>query len=171
MRMGCWVLLKGETKARLTERGAKENGVPRESEGEWVVLAGPWLCASPQLFMRQCTCQEPTDKHNSKAERKSNSASMGNAHNAPGETPLGPFLCCPLINRTRLPESCLILLKSRELPESSLFFPPPLTLFTCFSFGRDVQDVSMKKLSCPKCCLSPLLFAGIQHVYTDCSFT
>lgn len=66
---------------------------------EWVVLAGPWLCASSQLFMRQCTCQEPTDKHNSKAERKSNSASMGNAHNSPGETPFCPFLCCPLINR------------------------------------------------------------------------
>lgn len=80
-------------------RGREEKGVPRESEGEQAVLAGPWLRARPQLFMRQCTCQEPTDKHNSKAERKSNSASMGNAHNAPGGTHLGPFLCCFQINR------------------------------------------------------------------------
>lgn len=81
------------------ERGREEKGVPRESEGEQAVLAGPWLRARPQLFMRQCTCQEPTDKHNSKAERKSNSASVGNAHNAPGGTHLGPFLCCFQINR------------------------------------------------------------------------
>lgn len=81
------------------EKGREEKGVPRESEGEQAVLAGPWLRARPQLFMRQCTCQEPTDKHNSKAERKSNSASVSSAHNAPGGTHLGPFRCCFQINR------------------------------------------------------------------------
>lgn len=81
------------------ERGREEKGVPRESGGAQAVLAGPWLRARPQLFMRQCTCQEPTDKHNGKAERKSNSASMGDAHNAPGGTHLGPSLCCFQINR------------------------------------------------------------------------
>lgn len=82
------------------ERGRKEKeDWGKVKEREQAVLAGPWLRARPQLFMRQCTCQELTDKHNSKAERKSNSASMGNAHNAPGGTHLGPFLCCSRINR------------------------------------------------------------------------
>lgn len=93
---------QSETK-RLRE-GWQRGRNKRRTEGKQkreraTVLAGPWLRARPQLFMRQCTCQELTDKHNCKAERKSNSASVGNAHNAPGGTHLGPFLCCSRINR------------------------------------------------------------------------
>lgn len=101
-----WLLIPVERKVRQRDLGKVERGRERKKEDwgkakerEQAVLAGPWLRARPQLFMRQCTCQEPTDKHNSKAERKSNSASMGNAHNAPGGTHLGAFLCCSRINR------------------------------------------------------------------------
>lgn len=88
---GGWVQF--ERKVRQRE------GFEKLKAREQALLAGPWLRARPQLFMRQCTCQEPTDKHNSKSERKSNSASTGNVHNAPGGTHLGPFLCCSRINR------------------------------------------------------------------------
>lgn len=122
------------------ERGREEKGVPRESEGEQAVLAGPWLRARPQLFMRQCTCQEPTDKHNSKAERKSNSASMGNAHNAPGGTHLGPFLCCFQINREQGYLSTAWFSSRAKSCWNHLCLSgvlPPLPLFTCSFFCRD----------------------------------
>lgn len=90
-------LREGERERK--KRELRESEKEKEWEREQAVLAGPWLRARPQLFMRQCTCQELADKHNSKAERKSNSASVGNAHNAPGGTHLGPFLCCSRINR------------------------------------------------------------------------
>lgn len=131
---------------RQWEGWARDRGRKKKEDWgkvrEWkqAVLAGPWLRARPQLFMRQCTCQEPTDKHNSKAERESNSASMGNAHNAPGGTHLGPFLCCSQINREQGYLSTAWFSSRAKSCWNSLclFAPTPPALFTCSFLGRDV---------------------------------
>lgn len=134
---------ENETK-RFRERSREGETEQREDWGkakerEQAVLAGPWLRARPQLFMRQCTCQEPTDKHNSKAERKSNSASVGNAHNAPGGTHLGAFLCCSWINREQgyLSTAWFSSRAKSSWNSLSLFFWV-FFIFTCVFFGRGV---------------------------------
>lgn len=176
-----------ETQGRSREGEKQKEDWGKAGEREQAVLAGPWLCARPQLFMRQCTCQELTDKHNSKAERKSNSASVGNAHNAPGGTHLGPFLCCSRINREQgYLSAAWFSSRARSCWNSlCLFVFPPLYLLASFlavmlvpvgSIFSWLISLLYQSLDFSELAIMPsvlptlvhcLFFAGPQHVYIN----
>lgn len=93
--------------------------------------------------MQRCTCQEPTDKPNSKAERKSNAAhpwAMPTMHLEQRASARFLLLFSDK-QRTRLPENRLILLLSHELllPELSvrlsLFFFLILVIYLLLFFA------------------------------------